>query len=88
MYIHPDVTNLFPLRVPSNVQIYTKISTNLKSFKKWNMWYLACVHILKAYGAPFYTIVQKWCCALGITFCSPCILLRVSAVRKENLPLM
>ena len=40
-----------------------------------------------AHNAPFYTILQKRCCASGIPFGS-CIflLLRVSAVSKDNLP--
>ena len=38
---------------------------------------------------PFYIIVQKRCCALGITFFFLLLLLlRVSAARKENLPMV
>ena len=41
-----------------------------------------------AHGAPFYTVVQKLCFALGITLFFPLILLRVSTASKDNLPMV
>ena len=48
----------------------------LSHYTSLTQWVLAIAQLIcLAHGAPFYTIVKKRCCALGITFFSLLVLM-------------